>query len=90
MLLKKEYGCDRLTVQSGGTVNELFLRSKLIDYVDIVVAPVLIGGKKTPTLIDGESLKLADGLSGAGVLELTDCSVLQDSYIRLRYRVLAR
>lgn len=90
VLLKKEYRCDRLTVQSGGTVNELFLRSKLIDYVDIVVAPVLIGGKKTPTLIDGESLKLADGLSGAGVLELTDCSVLQDSYIRLRYKVLAR
>ena len=47
--LKKECGCERLTVQSGGTVNGLFLREKLLDYVDIVVAPVLIGGKDTPT-----------------------------------------
>ena len=53
--LKKECGCERLTVQSGGTVNSLFLRGKLLDYVDIVVAPVLIGGKDTPTLIDGKS-----------------------------------
>ena len=85
--LKKEYGCERLTVQSGGTVNELFLRNKLIDYVDIVVAPVLIGGKGTPTLIDGESLRSVVELSKAGVLELMECNVLQDSYIRLRYKV---
>ena len=39
--LKEEYGCDRITIQSGGTVNGLFLREKLFDYVDIVVAPVL-------------------------------------------------
>ena len=87
--LKKEYGCERLTVQSGGTINGLFLREKLIDYVDIVVAPVLIGGKETSPLIDGPSLKNVDELSGIGVLRLIDCTVLQNSYIRLRYRVIA-
>ena len=51
--LKEEYGCERLTIQSGGTINGLLLREKLIDYVDVVVAPVLIGGKDTSTLIDG-------------------------------------
>lgn len=86
--LKKEYGCDRLTVQSGGTVNSLFLREKLLDYVDIVVAPVLIGGKDTPTLIDGISLASNDELAKLGILKLENCSVLQDSYIRLRYRVI--
>lgn len=86
--LKKEYGCERLTVQSGGTVNGLFLREKLLDYVDIVVAPVLIGGKDTPTLIDGKSLVSSAELSELGVLKLMDCSVLQDSYIRLRYEVI--
>ena len=85
--LKKECGCERLTVQSGGTVNGLFLRDKLLDYVDIVVAPVLIGGKDTPTLIDGKSLVSGAELSELGVLKLIDCSVLQDSYIRLRYEV---
>ena len=69
-------------------MNGLFLREKLLDYVDIVVAPVLIGGKDTPTLIDGKSLVSSAELSELGVLKLTDCSVLQDSYIRLRYEVI--
>lgn len=85
--LKNEYGCDRLTIQSGGTVNGLFLREKLIDYVDIVVAPVLIGGKDTPTLIDGVSLQSNQELNALGVLELIECEVLKESYLRLRYRV---
>ena len=88
-LLKKDYGCERLTVQSGGTVNGLFLRQKLLDYVDVVVAPVLIGGKDTSTLIDGRSLTSREELSGLGVLKLTDCTVLEDSYIRLRYKVIS-
>lgn len=86
--LKQECGCERLTVQSGGTVNGLFLREKLLDYVDIVVAPVLIGGKDTPTLIDGRALISNTELSELCVLKLMDCSVLKDSYIRLRYEVI--
>ena len=35
----------------------LLLREKLFDYVDIVVAPILIGGKNTSTLIDGVSIE---------------------------------
>ncbi len=85
--LKKDYGCERLTLQSGGTVNGLLLREKLIDYVDIVVAPVLVGGKDTPTLVDGESLISERELSKLGVMKLVDCQVLKDSYIRLRYKV---
>ena len=87
--LKEEFGCDRLTVQSGGTVNGLFLREKLLDYVDIVVAPVLIGGRDTSTLIDGCSLTAREELSGLGVLKLEECAALQDSYVRLRYRVVS-
>ena len=87
--LKREFGCERLTVQSGGTVNGLFLREKLFDYVDVVVAPALVGGKDTATLIDGQSLTGRDELGGLGVLKLEDCAVLEDSYIRLRYRVIS-
>ncbi len=87
-LLKEKYGCERLTIQSGGTVNGLFLREKLLDYVDIVVAPVLIGGKDTATLIDGRSLLAQDELSQLGVLRLIEASALQDSYLRLRYQVI--
>lgn len=87
--LKKDFGCERLTIQSGGTVNGIFLREKLIDYVDVVVAPVLIGGKDTPTLIDGRSLVSGNELFELGILALMECSVLQDSYIRLQYRIVS-
>ena len=87
--LKSEYGCERLTVQSGDTVNGLLLREKLFDYVDLIVAPVLIGGKDTSTLIDGCSLMSHEELSGLGVLKLEDCKVLEDSYLRLRYKVIS-
>lgn len=36
--LKMDYGCQRITVQTGGTLNGQFLREKLFDYIDIVVA----------------------------------------------------
>ena len=85
--LKGEYGCERITVQTGGTLNGLFLREKLLDYVDIVVAPVLVGGKDTSTLIDGKSLDKAGQLSELGVLKLETITPLDGSYIRLRYRV---
>ncbi len=86
-ILKKEYGCERITIQSGGTVNGLFLREKLFDYVDIVVAPLLIGGKSTSTLIDGDAIEREEDLSKLGVLKLIECKKLEDSFIRLRYQV---
>lgn len=85
-ILEEDYGCKRLTIQSGGTLNGLLLRNKLIDYVDIVVAPILIGGKDTSTLIDGNSITSIEDLDALGVLQLEKCEVLEDSYIRLRYK----
>ena len=86
--LKSEYSCERITIQTGGTLNGLFLREKLIDYIDIVVAPVLIGGKDTSSLIDGKSLLSESELSQLGVLKLQECIVLENSYLRLCYEVI--
>lgn len=87
--LKQEHGCERITIQAGGTLNGLFLRQKLLDYVDIVVAPLLVGGKGTTTLIDGESITRTDQLAQLGVLKLESAQVLENSYLRLRYQVIA-
>ena len=86
--LKSSYGCERLTIQSGGTVNGLFLREKLFDYVDVVVAPVLVGGKETASLIDGRSILSENELSELGVLKLIDYTILNNSYIRVCYQVI--
>lgn len=88
--LKADFGCERLTVQTGGTLNALFVREGLIDFVDLVVAPVLVGGKDTSTIIDGKSFTEEGELSKLGVLKLIDCQVLENSYLRLRYEVIKR
>lgn len=69
-------------------MNGLILREKLFDYVDLVVAPVLVGGRDTSTLIDGKALETTEELNKLGVLELESAQVLKDSYLRLRYKVI--
>ena len=86
--LKSDFGCERLTIQSGGTVNGIFLKEKLIDHVDLIIAPVLIGGKNTSSLIDGPSIVSKEELNRLGILRLQSCEVLTHSYLRLRYDVI--
>jgi len=85
--LYNDYNVNRLTIQSGGSMNGLFVRDNLIDYVNIVIAPLLIGGKDVPTLIDGESIKNSSELSKLRALELIECNRLKNSYIHLKYKV---
>ena len=59
---KDEFGIEKITIQTGGTLNAEFLRLGLIDRVSIVIAPCLIGGKDTQALIGGESLYTQDDL----------------------------
>ncbi len=85
--LKTVYKIKRLTIQSGGTMNAELLRNNLIDHVSIVIAPCLIGGKNTASLIDGESLHVQKELENIKALKLKQCNVLKNSYLHLRYDV---
>ena len=85
--LRSEHGCKRLTVQSGGTLNAALVREGLVDFVDVMVAPLLVGRRDTPTLVDGSSLASLAELSKLCPLELLGCEALRNSYVRLRYRV---
>ena len=86
--LYQKFGCNRITIQTGGTLNGMFLREKLFDYVDIIVALILVGGSDTPTLIDGESIRTSVDLYKLGVLQLEKAETLMNSYIRLSYKVI--
>ena len=86
--LYEKYQCERITIQTGGTLNGMFLREKMLDYVDIVIAPVLVGGQDTATLVDGVSLMKPQELDGLGALQLIQSDCLEDSYVRLRYKVI--
>ena len=85
--LSSKYNAERLTIQSGGTLNGLFLRNNLIDYVNIVIAPLLVGGKDVSTLIDGEAISNSEELNKLKALELIECNQLDNSYVQLKYKV---
>ena len=85
--LKQDYGATRMTIQSGCTLNAALIREGLIDRILIVVAPALIGGRDTPTLMDGESLHATAELRTIRALELVRATPLRDSYLLLEYNV---
>ncbi len=86
--LRETYGFERLTIQTGGTLNAVWLREGLLDEISIVIAPVLIGGKDTKALIEGEALKTLEDLKKAKALELLSCKRMENSYLHLRYKVI--
>ncbi len=86
--LKEEFKINNLTIQTGGTLNSIFLRHKLIDKLSIVVAPALIGGKETPSLIDGKSLSSVDELKDIKALKLVEVKKLNDSYLHIMYDII--
>lgn len=49
----------------------------------MVIAPLLVGGKETPTLIDRESISISQEIG-----KLIECKELNNSYIQLRYKVI--
>ena len=85
--LRGEFGIKKLTIQTGGELNAHLLRLGLIDYVSLVMAPCLIGGRDTQSLIGGDSLHSQDDLRNLRALRLLSCKRLGDSYLHLRYEV---
>ncbi|MDP1693995.1 MAG: dihydrofolate reductase family protein [Candidatus Woesearchaeota archaeon] len=86
--LRQEFDINRVTIQSGGTMNSLLIRAGLIDELSLVIAPVLIGGKNTATLVDGKSLISEKDLIHISALKLKKCVKLNNSYLNLVYEVL--
>lgn len=85
-LLWEDHGVERVTIQSGGTLNSVLLRAGLIDEVDVFIAPVLVGGRQTPTLVDGSDIISANDLSNIKRLELMYVEYKHD-FIRAHYSV---
>lgn len=85
--LKNDFGAERVTIQTGGTLNAEFIRDGLIDRLLLVVAPALVGGRNTSTLVDGESLHTLEDINKIKTLELVRAQSLENSYLLLEYNV---
>jgi 2,5-diamino-6-(ribosylamino)-4(3H)-pyrimidinone 5'-phosphate reductase len=86
--LKTSHKIDKITIESGGTLNSVFFRNGLVDHVRIVVAPLIVGGKDTSSLVDGFSLTEKSQLHLLKGLVLRECKKLENSYLLLEYDVI--
>jgi len=86
--LRKYHKIEKITIESGGTLNAIFFRNGLVDHVKIVVAPLIVGGKDTSSLVDGFSLTDQSQLHLLKALKLEECKKLENSYLLLEYDVI--
>lgn len=78
-----ELGIRRVLVEGGGSLNFELLRLRLVDELQLFIAPLVFGGASAPTLADGEGLsrELAVRLAPPRV------EVWPDGGVLLRYMV---
>jgi len=76
-----EKGVERLMVEGGATLNHAMLKERLVDEISIYYGSMIIGGKLSPTVVDGYSFETPLKL------ELVECRRLGDGMLA-RWRVI--
>ena len=79
----KELGIDRLMVEGGGMLNFELLRQRLVDQLQVYIAPLLFGGDRAPTLAGGLGLPRDQALQ----LRRTRVEAWDDGGVVLEYAV---
>lgn len=57
-----EMGVEILMVEGGARTNFSFLSKGLVDKIYVAIGPLIFGGGKAPTLVDGEGFKEKDAI----------------------------
>ena len=73
-----EHGIKKLMVEGGSTVIWNFLKQGFVDDLYVFIGPVIIGGKYTPSMADGEGISTEGDLIN---LEIVEVSKLNDGIL---------
>lgn len=87
MTLKKKLiseNLKKIMIEGGGNFNSILLRNKFIDKFYIAYFPFIIGGEKTPTVVDGTGLK---DIELAYKLELESSKIYSKNMVFNKYNV---
>jgi len=77
-----EKGVGRLMVEGGASLNWSLIEAGLVDEIYVFIGPLLIGGERAPTLIDGSGFQ-----DGYPTLELLTLERLDEGAL-IRWRVI--
>jgi len=86
LALQKLYdmGFRKLGLTGGGKINGAFLRQGLIDKISLVLAPLAIGGRNTPSVFDCDDLESLDNVTK---LEYISSKPVGKGLVWLHYKV---
>lgn len=82
--LNDRYSIQRIRVDSGGTLNGVLLREGLVDELNVLINPELVGGTSPRSMYVADDLK---NPSGCLRLKLLWVERLREEYLYLRYAV---
>jgi len=69
LTLLDKRGIKTLMIEGGSTVIWNFLKHKLVDELFVYIGPMIVGGKHTPTMADGEGMGNLDELVSLEIVE---------------------
>lgn len=86
--MRSKLGVTALVNEAGGNLAGAMLRADLVDEVNVIVRPTLIGGQATPSLFDSPDLRVAEAPVR---LRLIWAQIQADSgHLWLRYQIASR
>ena len=68
--LLHQKGINKLLVEGGGTIIWNFLKNRLVDELFVYIGPCIIGGKNSPTMVDGLGFKNEDELIYLKIIDI--------------------
>ena len=83
--MRDALGVTCVVSTAGGGLNGALLRAGLVDAIDVLVCPAVIGGENTPSIFDGTPLEAGEAPTR---LRLVSSQVEADGLLRLRYDVI--
>jgi len=83
MVSLSDHGIEKLLVEGGGSLNSALIQAKLVNEIQVYLAPMIFGGSNAPTLADGL------GLSRENAIHLKTKSVnpLVDGGVIIQYQI---
>jgi riboflavin biosynthesis pyrimidine reductase len=85
-ILNRELGVKRLLLEGGGGTNGAFLRTELVDELNLIICPAVDGAKGAPSVFDSTEAE-ADQRAPVTAMSLESSEALEDGIVLLRYQV---
>jgi 2,5-diamino-6-(ribosylamino)-4(3H)-pyrimidinone 5'-phosphate reductase len=82
--MRNELGAKILLVEGGPTTNGEFFAGDLVDELFVTVGPVVVGGRDTPTIVEGAHRFTMDNLPRMERLSATLNAATDEVYLRFR------